>query len=230
MNDLVTIPLSDKLITNFLEDQTITYNIDYAKSSLQGKKFINYVYNVQINVNIAIDSNLSYEAKSELLLAWLDFRDILQLDTLTFSLMNILLIEKDSHMRYNSIFSEDESKRFIKENRKIIDKIIEFMDSVILFLLHKFDDREIETFKVEKIDDINYVPKNIATLFTINDFYVYYSMPFRKQSWFIRQFEDKRDPLIGYFLLSENNIILGLINAIVKNKITPERFCEFLNA
>jgi len=230
MLNLVTVPLSSKLLINHFEDNSISYNIDYSNSKIKNVAFINYLYNIQIETNVAVDINSSYEEKSELFLTWLEFRDVIYIDTFAHTLLNLLLIEKDANIRFPSIFTEKESKQFIVENIDLINRIIEFMDSLILFLLYKFDEQPIETFNVKTVDDSNYVPKNVATIFSIEEFYTYYSLPFREKKWFSKYFETKHNTIISHFLLAPNNIILGFINAIVKNKITPEAFIGFMNA
>jgi len=230
MSNLQTVPLSSKLLVNYFEDNSITYDIDYLNSKLRGKSFVNYLYNIQIDTNVAVSDDMSFNEKSELMLAWLEFRDVVSVDTLSYSLLNLLLIEKRAQIRFPSIFSEGESLKFIDENEEIITHMIEFMDSIVLFLLHKFDKQPIETFKVNSIDDPKYVPANLANIFAIEEFYVYYSLPFREKSWFVKQFENKHNVIVNSFLLAKNNILLGFINAIVKNKITPEDYCKFINA
>ena len=222
------VPFSDKLLTDHFEDNSISYDVDYANSKYKGKKFLNYLYHIQIDTNVAVSLDLSYEERSELMTAWLNFRDVVHVDTLAFTLLNLLMVEKDGRVRFPSIFSEEESKRFIDENRELITRIVTFMDSIILFLLHKFDDQPIENFNVESIDDSNYIPRAVAQIFAIKDFFMYYALPFREKKWFVKQFEDHTNSIMMSFLLAEDNILLGFINAIVKNKITPERFCEFI--
>ncbi len=223
-----SIPFSDKFITLYFETEDDScYEVNYETSKLKNDSFINYIYNVNIPTAVYVNPDLPYEDRSEIMLAWLNSRNLIPIDSFSNTLLSIILkTRQQDNTNISSFFNDEETKRFIKENQSVLELIVCFLDSILFHVQVMFD--------LKKQSDCNYlydrdnaIPKNTVNIFQLQDFFIlYYRKLTYKPIWFKQQFEGK-NALVKYFYINKN-IITSLTKCILKEKINPDNFVNLI--
>jgi len=227
-----TVPFSDKIVVNYFDaDDKETIVVDYENSTLKGKEFITYLSNVDILSNVYVNPELSYEEREELILAWLDCKNLITLESLSVALLHILFQIKDIEVEYlDPIIRADECQKFKDRNNDLVLRIALFFEAVLYHCLvqYKFIERKDQLV----IDNPTCIPKNIINLFMLDDFFLFYSKPSivsaPRNVWFTHQFEDENS-LIKYFYLNKN-LLTAFLSCIDNGTVTVNGFFEFINA
>ena len=228
-NQLVTVPFKDKIIVNHfeLDDDSLVYNVDYENSTLKGKEFVTYLNNINIPSNLYISDNVSYSEKEELLLTWLNHREIFEIDILTSTILDILFYLKEiDDINFKTMFSSEERDKFITDNKEFVEIIIVFLDSILFHLMVQYRFINQEKRDID-IDNADIVPRNIVNVFSFEQFFLYFSKPITPHKiWFIKQFEG-RNALIKYFYINKNPLI-AFVSCINKESITVDNTLDFM--
>ncbi len=123
---IVPIPLEN--LKKYFTDKDTFYLIDYEKSELKGKKFLTYLSNLDLPTDIK-------NPDLELVKEYLHSISLLNIS----SLENIII---DILFEYKSISKENKYKNFIDENKDIISKWREKLESLSIFNLYSLNSDE----------------------------------------------------------------------------------------
>lgn len=187
------LPFSNETLWKILEnlqESSESFLIDGRKSYDNiGKAMILYITNLGLKCDIDY-TDLSYEERCEILDQYLSSLKICYIESLTHTLAKILLRCKQIDCESNSIFSNEETDRWINDHIDLCQKLVTFTDSCLLYLSRqclsnpkvKDDLKE----KYEVIQNRQYVPMNLVNVFALPDFTVYYS---RIDKRFLKYFE-----------------------------------------
>lgn len=94
-----------------------------------------YLRNTSFN-NVTLDfSKCSYESKAKFLIEYLTCDIVFYNDLLKTSWLNILFNKNFLVNKYNSILTEQETIRFINENKEFIEELETFINSLSLYLI-----------------------------------------------------------------------------------------------
>jgi hypothetical protein len=197
---LVTVPFSDKIITeHFQSEEEKVFLVDYKKSSLKDEKMMTYLSNTEIAVNLSVHEDLSYEEKEKLMIAWMKSKNLIPIDTLTIAWLDIIMRYKHRKAYFPSFMYGPEKDKFIERNQDFLNELVEFLDSIFFHNLVslEFDKKENAT---KIIDDPHAVPINVMNLFAIDLFYEYFIVkdPSHK-TWYVHQFEKQPDIISHYY-------------------------------
>jgi hypothetical protein len=195
--------------------------INYSQSFYKGNEFLTYLFKLMehfgAHADVTFDLPLKYEEYSEVMKAYMESPNIVESPALHTLMAELLLF----HIRhdygrspYATVVSEVSFlHRFIDENKDTIGKWEHFIDStqvLALSLIKPLRDHYDPKNYFEKQDtDYNLSP-NIAKLFAVPDFIVYYfsiqGRPYRL-SYFTKEFEQPifNENKIGTYFRSRNN-------------------------
>jgi len=212
----VKVPLSVEQIKEFFSNKELVYFINYKESELKGVVFLTYLSNLDLPAEIDFEGS-TYEDKAELLQIYMSTRNILNSEVLRLNLSKLILEHRgvDCKDMFNSpIFSDDESKKFIEDNKESLDRWERFLESTIVFSLHcakELDDEMGIKEKFPVINDAQYIGANLVNLFSIPSFMeIFLSVESKHElAYFEPQFEEymfRGKNLYSYFLCDENLI------------------------
>jgi hypothetical protein len=210
--------------------------VDYEKSTIKGKFFVNFISNLKISILLDKTSPLKKEDKFELLEAYMTAPKLAEIPTLN-SVVCVLLLEEKTGLMYpdkKPIFlSQEERTEFRTLHQELVSKWITFIDSVPLSLMYfykPFTENSgkdlIQSKDVEIIEDHLYISANVATaLITPNfleDYLAFSKTPVQSNKIFeLQMYEPIFD---GYSLMSvlRESPSLVFINGLFNNWLTVE--------
>jgi hypothetical protein len=212
-----TAPISIELLKEYFQNKDLKFLIDYENSKLQGMKMLTYLSNIDIpsDIKMTMDGERFYD----LLREYLNLPILVNVEMLERVVIDILLHKK------NLIKIVDQNiDNFIDENKDILNKWENMLDSLILFNLYtvkeKFFSDWVETFpKVETLDPVGI---NFVNLLKYDDFYIFYqNTDLSKIKFYQRLFDEYifKGKNLYSFWAQENNpmylLTFGIANGIV---------------
>ena len=204
-----TVPISIENLKKYFTDKEISYAIDYQGSSLKGKKFLTYLSNLDLPTDIK-------NPDLELVKEYLHSISLLNIS----SLENIVI---DILFEFKNISKENKYKNFIDENKDIISKWREKLESLSIFNLYSVNSDEFKDYaKSFPKDDTNSLDGiNFVSLLKHERFYLFFkNINNDIVKFYTRYFEDymfRGKNLFSYWS-NENNPMFLLTWNIVDGK------------
>lgn len=157
-----TVPISIENLKKYFIDKEVSYVIDYQNSSLKGKKFLTYLSNLDLPTDIK-------NPDLELVKEYLHSISLLNVS----SLENIVI---DILFEFKNISKENKYKNFINENKDIISKWREKLESLSIFNLYSINSDEFKDYaKSFPSDDTNSLDGiNFVSLLKHERFYLFF--------------------------------------------------------
>lgn len=229
----ITAPLKVEELKNFIEKKDTFYLINYKNSELRDGIFLNYLSNLDLPCEVLLN-DCSYEEKEQLLLAYLNSKNIVDIESIALNISKILLEYRGINTNdvfENPALTKEETLKFILAHEDVIKKWEHFFESTIVYALFIMKDVDSENdikSQVPHIDDSNYVGLNIVNLLQNPVFMEMFFIPGTRTelSFFVRQFEEymfKGASLFQYYH-THNNTILALMLGQYSGEIDRELF------
>jgi hypothetical protein len=160
-------PLELEQLKEYFTDKNVFYMIDYEQSDLKGDMLLTYLSNLEIPCDIKVEQS---ENCMDLLKYYLNFKQIVSIPFLEHKTIDILFQVKGLY--------EGNDKQFIDENKEIIQKWIEKLDSLSLFNMWVVNEDSfkefVENFPKDSTNDIAGI--NFVSLLKHEHFYSYYNV------------------------------------------------------
>lgn len=196
------VPIPTPLLREFFGNKELLFILNYSKSQMRGAQFLTYTTNLDLPCDIFFECDennpIPFEEYSEILLAYLQQNSLTRMAGLHILAAQMLLLAKGVDydvIPYELPISEEYIKRFIDENKELVERCLHFIDSAHVFAIHaiprlKQHYKPEENFEV--IEDRTYVGANLAMLFGMPEFTAYYFNRFSvyRLSYFKPQFEE----------------------------------------
>ncbi|MFP5387151.1 MAG: hypothetical protein ACLGHN_13815 [Bacteriovoracia bacterium] len=212
----VTVPLKVEELKELIEKKDSFYIVNYKESQLRDIVFLNYVSNLNLPCEVLIEG-CDYLEKQSLLKAYLTTRNIVTINSLRLNIAMLLLENRGmdtANVFVNPLFTREEAKTFITDNKEVIERWEQFIESTMIFALYTAKDLNDEMdvkSQVRIVDDPNYVGSNIVNMFSIPSFMELFFLtpPKHELCFFQPQFEEymfKGKNLYEYYFCEENDI------------------------
>jgi hypothetical protein len=158
-----TVPISIENLKKYFTDKEIFYIIDYQSSNIKGKKFLTYLSNLDLPVDLK-------NADNELLVDYLNGISLVNINFLENIVIDILL-------EYKNISKENRYKNFIEENEEIISKWSNKLDSLIVFNMYtiksNYFENYVKNFPEDNTTDLTGI--NFVSLLKHERFYLFFN-------------------------------------------------------
>lgn len=224
------VPLSMEEMKNlFMNRDKFRYVINYSDSSLKGSGFLFYISNLELPAELDLTDDVSTEDKFELIYEYMKMSNLIDVGTLAYTVMEILLVARNvdtSDMFDNSFLTKDEVHQFIQEHTEIVKKWISFMNSLYVYALYVAyetspsenagDANPIQQM-VPKIDDPNYIGNNFINVMNLPGFFeIYFSKEINMDNtaFFTHQFTEycfQGKNLYHFFAHEDNWLFLSVL-------------------
>jgi hypothetical protein len=213
-------PLELEQLKEYFTDKNVFYLINYEQSSLQGDMLLTYLSNLEIPCDIVVEQT---DNCMSLLKDYLNFKQIVSIPFLEHKTIDVLFQTKG--------FYKGDDEQFIEENKEIIEKWIEKLDSLSLFNMWVVNDNSFkefaENFPEDSSNDITGI--NFVSLLKHEHFYSYYNEVNEAHlKFFSAYFEDymfKGNNLYSYWA-NENNPMFLLNWAISSGNLDVNAYNE----
>lgn len=174
----ITLPLEEQQLWDIIENgQKEKLNVDVVNSfaNLQDK-LLYYISNVELDVQFDW-TGCDFETKSAIVLSYINLNRLYYNQDLVMTLFDLVMCYKGIFTEQLGIFTHDQTVDFINNHLDLFEKLIGFLDSVILLVCNGFapihDMFDPELF--EKVEDSS-ISLNSSYLFKMPEFAAYYSM------------------------------------------------------
>jgi len=209
MNIIETIvPISIENLKKWFTDKETLYLINYKNSTLKGKQFLTYLSNLDLPADIK-------NPDLDLIKEYLNCISLVNINSLENIVINILL-------EYKGLVKENDYKDFIEENKEIISKWSDKLDSLVLFNMYAIKSEKfsnyVKTFPHDNSTDLTGI--NFISLLKHERFYLFYSKLNNNIKFYSHYFNDymfKGSNLYSFWSNSNNPLFL-LTLAIVEGK------------
>jgi hypothetical protein len=210
-------PISTELIREFFTNKELFFKLNHSESKLQGASFLTYVANLDIPADICFNPDIEYDEYCDIMNAYFAQNSIVKLAGLHVMAADLLLTAKSgarSTSVYLPVVSDEFVYRFIEQNKEVVDKCLQFIDSTQVFALasiRALAQHYTPSTRFPVVDDRSFVGANLAMLYRIPEFIaIYFSIEGASYnlSYFVQQFEGyifKNEHLSKHFN-SRNNI------------------------
>ena len=189
------------------------------------KKLANYINN--LGIRVSIDTvGLTTAEKYSLLFDWLYGANICPVEEFTETVIQLVFKFKGFNVETKSIMSDAEAEDFIKAFGSYVERWVVFYDSLMVYALKQFYGHgEIDTDPSKEfvvIDESDYTPLNLVTVFEYSDFTTYYSFldgehfAYLKREFDTPYFAGKQ--LYDYFYVKDNPVAALLATTLVDNQ------------
>ena len=230
---IVSAPLSITDMDNDLISKTI-YIFDYNNSKIKNNEFLDYISNTGIISDAIIDSNISYNEKSNLLYHYMKSPNFYHLYNFNKTIVDIIkYFKSQKSIKTNGFLSLDEIQNFIKHNYNIINNWNTFYDSIFFLILELIKSKnigEINIFNIKntysKINDTTNISPNICSPLLDNYFWDIYQYKVNNNNkifydyYFTKPLYDEKD--IVYLLINDSNYIWKILNdTFFNNQFKP---------
>jgi hypothetical protein len=170
-----TAPIAIDELKKYFADDTIIFEIDYANSSLKGNKFLIYLSNLNIPCDIDVKINDEF---LELLKDYFNAKTLVSIRSLEIAALDMLFSNRFKYDKAeHSFFSNEQTKKFIDENKEILDCWSKKLDSLTIYNMQTIDAPEfkefVESFPTDDTDDLTGI--NFVQLLKYEEFYAFYS-------------------------------------------------------
>ena len=172
---IVKVPLAVDQIKEFFVNKELLYLVNYKESDLGGAVFLTYLSNLDLPAEIFFEG-CSYEEKEEVLKIYAKSRNIIKSDSLRFNMANVILTSRGIDTQdifLDPLFDKKEVKRFLSENKELVDIWNQFIESSSLYALNTVKEHvEVDSIKeeFEVIEDASIIGANVVNMFSIPSF------------------------------------------------------------
>lgn len=229
----VSVPIPAATLREYFENKELFFIANYDESRLKGEAFLTYLTNLNVPCDVKFNTPMSYETYSEVLLAYMNQNSIIGTAGLHVMAAEMLLLAKGlpyEKSPYALPIDESFPKRFVEENKELVDKWLHFLDSTQVYALSAIkalNDHYKPKDRFQNVDDKNYVGRNIAVLYGLPEFIgFYFAIEGAKYrlSYFTQQYEEymfKSERLAKYFG-SKNNHAALLFSVVARGLVQGE--------
>jgi len=203
-----TAPISIENLKKYFTNKDTFYVIDYSKSEMKGSKLLTYLSNLDLPVDIK-------EPDLELIKDYFNSISLVNINSLENIAINVLL-------QYKSLVKEDNYKNFIQENKEIISKWSDKLDSLTIFNAYMVNSDLLknyaQTFPKDETKDLTGV--NFLSLLKHERFYSFYNVLNKNLKFYTHYFTDYmfRGKNLFSFWGNPNNPMFLLTLAISQGK------------
>lgn len=211
----------DDLKKYFVNKDTM-FVIEYKDSKLKGSKLLTYLSNLDIPSDILIDEDS--EEYTELLKDYMNSPFLLNIETLEKAVIKILLVNKG--------LAEDEySAKFSVENKEIVERWTNVLDSLTLYNMYTVNAPGIEDFvkSFNQDEGTSLVGINFVSLLKHEEFYQFYEIVRKSHlTYYQGYFNDymfKGKNLYNYWANEHNPLFLlvyGIAAGVNVKEFLPE--------
>jgi len=211
--------------------------VDYDNSRIKKQFFLNYIANIELNIDIDFKSDIDLD----LLSLYISNKYDIDIPFLNECFAQVILDVKRVSLE-NRIMTEKESTLFYQQNKDYIDSIIRFMDSLLIAIpfynkeyketigQQLIDNRTIELIDNESLE----ISSNLIKILEMKDFIgTYFSVPLKsKPAYYLQQMEGnfyKGNSMFNY-LEQTNNTLLVLFKGIAEGWFESEDFLKAIGA
>ena len=136
---IVTLPLSIEQLKQSISDESVRLEVDLANSKIKGKAALVYLSNLDLSgVSIVTDS-LDLASKKELLIEYMNLKNILKLDQLLHSNLKVIFSKYEIDLGVDqetlnslSILSDEEVKQLLADEQYM--EVLGRLESILLAL------------------------------------------------------------------------------------------------
>jgi hypothetical protein len=211
-----TAPISIENLKKYFIDNEIFYIIDYKNSTLKGSKLLTYLSNLDIPCDLKVEENDIYD----LMVDYFNSPMLLNLKVLEEKAIEILIQYKYETENYS-----EKNETFIENNQYILAKWISLIESLTVYNMHTFKNKEsqnlVKLFPIIENDDLKGI--NFVSLLKYKNFYDLINTIDEKNLFFFKHyFEEncfKGKPLFDYWSNNQNSLFLltfGLSQGLIK--------------
>jgi len=180
LQEVLSLKGKDDMATGKVSQETMA-NVSYASSTLRGANFINYVSNLRLSIDLAVEE-LTKEDKFDLMKAYLNSRMLSEVKVLAYEGMTMLVQRKDEVATTDSSAAEffmnkAERKEFMEEYSEILERYELFLESILIglpFCLKEYANtigkEMIEKKEIEVINDPAFISSNVVSMIVEPDF------------------------------------------------------------
>lgn len=216
-------PISIENLKKYFVSKDITYIIDYEKSQLKGKKLLTYLSNLDIPSDIKIDEET--EEFHSLVAEYMQSHFLIESKALENFVMKVLLQSK-------GLIEEDQNtKKFIDNNKEIIEKWHQIIHSLFIYNMYIINDDEFKNYSKSFPEDDTLEGINFANLFKYSDFYnLFFDIDQNKFKFYSRFFEQyifKGKSLFDIWA-NNNNPLFLITWGITEEVITSSDFVNVI--
>lgn len=241
----VTLPLSIEQLKSAISDTTIVLDIDMSNSKIQGKAALVYLNNLDLSGVGFSEETLDYNKKKELLIEYINLKNILRLDQLLYSNLHVIFTrysvtmctEDQEFLEHNSFLSQEEIEQLLSDETYIeaLDRLETMLNNLPYYVitLANWFREAYPNYKndYELIEDSNYI--GFTWVHYINDelFQHHYSAfvpnKITRPKYFKTYYDDyiyKGTNLFSYFV--KGNVMINIIDMISRGELTPETLAQ----
>jgi hypothetical protein len=218
----VSAPIAIEDLKKYFTDKTTFYKINYAESKLRGSKLITYLSNLDLPVDIEL--NVSQEELYELILDYMNSPMLVNIESLEIAVMSILAEAK-------GLPNDNVHAKFIEDNKELVDKWINKLDSLTLYNMFIINSEETkkfaESFPLDETKDITGV--NFISLLKHPEFYSLYQKIDQSKLKFYKNYFNEymfKGKNMYSFWANQNNPLFLLTFAIGSGEVTTDQYID----
>lgn len=225
-------PLSLDQLKLSLTNKETSFEFNVVDSKLKGRALVNYMCNLEPTVDVD-HIPLNYETRAELLLTWMTTKQIKNIKSFTYEVAEICIYDALGHyvpLLEKQYFSLEEKKRFINENKAVVDEWTCFVRSMSRYVSYALvGDSVVELSEHEQVcvDDVNIIGNNVVCLLFLPDFVnQYIAIDQRPSKFYVQQFTKpvfRGKPLLEWFKQADNSLYY-LVGALATGKLDFDQF------
>ncbi len=225
MNIIKTIaPISMDHLKTYFVDKNIKFVIDYKNSKLKGSKLLVYLSNLDIPCDLDFDD--SEEEVMKLLSDYLNSHFLLNIETLEKMALEAILC-------YKNIIENSQYEKFIQDNKPILEKWTNILNSLSLYNLSTVKHAGIsnQISKFERVDDDTTEGINFINLLKYEIFYIFFSKSEKDRiKYYTNFFENPvyRGKNLYSYWANENNTMFLLTFGITSTDIDINLFKDII--
>jgi len=172
------VPISIENLKEYFKDKEISYLIDYQNSNLKGKKFLTYLSNLDLPVDLK-------NVDLDLIRDYLNGISLVNINFLENIVINILL-------EYKGIIKDVNYKNFIEENKEIISKWSDRLDSLVIYNMYIVKSEYFSDYakSFPKDDTTDLIGINFISLLKHERFYLFYNKINNNIKFYTHYFND----------------------------------------
>jgi hypothetical protein len=241
----VTLPLSIEQIKQVLNEQIEIIDVDIVNSKLKGKSALVYLGNLELGKINFITDGMDFATKKELLIEYMKLKNIIKLDQLLYSNLQVMLAERKidagedaNTVLEKSLLNSQEIQQLLEDQEYLsnLSHLKDVLSSMPYYLVTRqkwFKElypNYLDDFEV--VDDANFIGftfvNYLGDLIFQHHYYVHLPIDNSiKPKYFRILFDDyiyKGKSLFAFF--TQNNIMLPIMNMITEGELTPETLKE----
>jgi hypothetical protein len=203
-----TAPISIEELKKYFTNKDTFYIIDYSKSEMKGSKLLTYLSNLDLPVDIK-------EPDLELVKDYFNSISLVNINSLENIAINILL-------QYKGLVKEDNYKDFIEQNKEIVSRWSDILDSLSIYNLYTLKSDEFRNYakSFPKDDTKDLKGVNFLSILKHENFYLFYNKLNSNIKFYTHYFDDYmfRGKNLFSFWNNKNNLLFLLTLAVSQGK------------